>query len=73
MSQNNMQKTTLKILGMKCQSCAKIIKFGLEEEKGVASANVDFGSEKVFLEFDPTETSLPEIENKIKDLGYKTL
>ena len=67
-----MQKTTLKVLGMKCQSCAKIIKYGLEEERGINSVEVDFDSGKVSLDFNPAETSLPEIEIKIKDLGYKT-
>ena len=49
------QKTTLKILGMKCHSCAKIIKFGLEEEKGISSVDVDFDTQKANLEFDSEE------------------
>lgn len=68
-----MQKATFKISGMSCQSCAKIIQYGLEEEKGITSAEVDFKSEKVSLEYDSSEISLSEIENKIKDLGYKVI
>lgn len=67
------QKTILKVLGMKCHSCAKIIKYGLEEEVGIKSVEVDFKSEKAYLEFNPEETSPAEIENKIKDLGYKAV
>jgi len=68
-----MAKTAFKILGMKCRSCAKIIKYGLEEEAGINSADVDFDSAKAHLEFNPEETSPSEIENKIRDLGYKTI
>lgn len=68
-----MNKAILKILGMKCHSCAKIIKYGLEEENGIKNVDVDFASEKAYLEFNPEEISLPEIGNKIKDLGYKAV
>ncbi len=68
-----MAKTTFKVLGMKCHSCAKIIKYGLEEETGINSADVNFNSAKAYLEFNPEETSPSEIENKIKDLGYKAI
>lgn len=68
-----MKKEIFKILGMKCHSCAKIIKYGLEEVAGIKSADVDYDSQKAYLEFDPAETSPAEIENKIKDLGYKAI
>jgi len=68
-----MQKAIFKVLGMKCGSCAKVLKYGLEEAKGVNSADIDFKSAKAHLEFDPEEISPSEIENKIKDLGYKAV
>lgn len=66
-----MQKTTLKISGMSCKSCAKIIEYTLGDEKGVGSATVDFNLGQAFLEFDPEKTDILKIKNKIKDLGYK--
>lgn len=66
-----MAKIIFKVSGMKCHSCAKIIKYGLQEEAGINSADVDFNSAKAYLEFNPAETSPSVIENKIKDLGYK--
>lgn len=68
-----MEKKTFKVLGMKCHSCAKIIKYGLEEEAGINSASVDFDSAKAYLEFNPAETSPSEIEDKIRDMGYKAV
>lgn len=68
-----MEKAVFKISGMKCGSCAKLIKYGLEEEKGIKNVDVDFDSAKAFLEFDPLETNPSKIESKIKELGYKTI
>lgn len=68
-----MAKKTFKVSGMKCHSCSKIIKYGLEKEAGINSINVDFDSARAHLEFNPDEIDLLEIENKIKDLGYKVI
>lgn len=67
------EKTTLKILGMNCKSCAKVIKYGLEEETGLKNADVDFNSAKAYLEFDSVKINLLKIKNKIKELGYDAL
>ncbi len=37
-----MEKATFKISGMSCKSCAKIIELELADEKGIASAAVNF-------------------------------
>lgn len=68
-----MVQKTFKISGMNCGSCAKVIKYGLEEETGIKNVDVDFGSAKAYLEFNPEETDLSKIKNKIKDLGYKAI
>lgn len=68
-----MAKTIFKISGMKCHSCAKIIKLELEEERGINSVDVDFNSGKAFLEFDSKETDSLKIKNKIEKLGYKVI
>lgn len=66
-------KTTFKISGMNCGSCAKVIKYGLEEESGVKTVDVDFSSAKAYLEFDPEKTDKTKIREKIKNLGYKAI
>ncbi len=65
------QKKILKISGMDCASCAANIENALKKEKGVKSANVNFASEKLLLEFAPDETSLEKIQRTIKNLGYE--
>jgi len=66
-----MEKTILSISGMHCASCAAIIENALKKEKGVKSANVNFASEKLFLEFDGIEINVARIQKIIEKLGYK--
>jgi Cu+-exporting ATPase len=68
-----MEKITLKIKGMHCESCAKTIEKTLLKEKGIFSANVNFALEKAFIEYDPKEIGINEIKKVIKNAGYKVL
>lgn len=66
-----MEKTILKISGMHCASCAAIIENALKKEAGIKSANVNFASEKLYLEFDSIEISIARLQKIIEKLGYK--
>jgi Cu+-exporting ATPase len=68
---NDMEKTTLKISGMHCASCAALIETTLRKEGGIKTANVNFATEKLYLEFDPIEISIARIKKIIEGLGYK--
>ncbi len=65
-----MRKHTLKITGMDCASCAVNIERALQKTTGVASAAVNYASEKAQVEFDPEKISLDEVKVVVKDLGY---
>jgi len=64
------QKLIIKIKGMDCASCAAVIEHDLKKEKGVGSANVNFASEKAYLDIDDSKTSSDKIKKVITDLGY---
>jgi len=66
-----MEKKILKISGMHCASCASNIENALRKEKGIKTANVNFASEKLYLEFDSVEINIPKIQKIIEELGYK--
>jgi len=66
-----MKKATIKIIGMDCASCAAVIEHGLKKEKGVSSANVNFATEKAYVEYNPAETSVEKVKKTVKDLGYE--
>jgi len=66
-----MEKTILEISGMHCASCSAIIENALKKEEGIKSINVNFATEKAYLEFDSVEISVARIEKIIEKLGYK--
>ena len=66
-----MEKTILNISGMHCASCAANIENDLKKEEGIKSVNVNFATEKAYLEFDPIEISIARIQKIIERLGYK--
>ena len=66
-------KTILNISGMHCASCAATIENSLKKEAGIKSANVNFASEKLYLEFDSIEISIARIQKIIEKLGYKAV
>jgi len=68
-----MEKLILKIQGMHCASCAATIENKLRKENGIKSVNVNFATEKAYLEIDPMATSIGRIQKIIQDLGYQGL
>jgi Cu+-exporting ATPase len=67
------KQTTLQITGMTCSACAIRIEKGLSKMEGVSRANVNLALEQATVGFDPKVAGLPEIEEKIRALGYDTV
>ena len=66
-------KTTIKIMGMHCASCANTIEKALKKSKGIVDANVNFAAEKATVEFDENKINQEEIEKIIEKTGYKVI
>ncbi|MFA4942299.1 MAG: heavy metal translocating P-type ATPase [Patescibacteria group bacterium] len=67
---DNIKKIVLPVSGMHCASCALLIEKTLGASAGVKTINVNLANEKVALEFDESQTSIAELNKKIKPLGY---
>ena len=67
---NNMQTNVFKVKGMHCASCSSIIEKTLKKIDGVQSAEVNYGTEKAKVSFDPLKTSLQDLSKNIEPLGY---
>lgn len=67
------QQTTLQIAGMTCAACANRIEKGLRKLEGVSDANVNFALEKASVTYNPSQTNIPAMEQKIEALGYSTV
>lgn len=69
-SNKKLERLDLPITGMSCAACAARIEKGLGSVEGVSQANVNFAAEKATVFFDPHQTDLPHLIDKVKDLGY---
>ncbi len=66
-----MAKETITIRGMSCAACVRRVELGLSQMQGVKNASVNFAAEKATIEYDPELIHPPELEAKIRDLGYE--
>ncbi|KJE27537.1 copper-translocating P-type ATPase [Geobacillus kaustophilus] len=65
------EKVTLDIEGMTCAACATRIEKGLHRMEGVTSATVNLATNSAVVEYKEGVTSVEDILEKIKKLGYK--
>ncbi len=61
---------TLPVSGMHCASCASVIKRQLQKMTGVEACEVNNGTEKARVSFDPLKTSISKMNQEIGKLGY---
>src|SRR5579863_4235034 len=57
--------------GMTCASCAMRIEKGLKKVPGVRDANVNLATEKATVIFDPVQTGIEQMVQKVDAVGYK--
>lgn len=65
-----MNKETVKISGMTCAACAQRVQNAVGKLEGVASANVNFATEKLTVEFDAEKASISSIKEAVEHAGY---
>lgn len=65
-----MEKITIPLNGMHCASCALTIEKAIGRVEGVSSCEVNYGTEKAKIEYDPAIVKLSGLEEKIKPFGY---
>ncbi|MEI7616703.1 MAG: cation transporter, partial [Actinomycetota bacterium] len=66
-----MEKLTVPIKGMHCASCALVIEKTLSKTEGIKEARVNYGTEKVTVEYDKDKVSLEKMSYLIKPFGYE--
>lgn len=65
-----METKTYRVKGMHCASCSAIIEKTFKKVPGVVSAEVNYGTEKAKVSFDPSKTNPHDLSKKIEPLGY---
>lgn len=67
------KEVTVPIQGMTCAACAVRIEKVVGKMEGVASASVNFATEKATVKYDPSKVRISEIKQSIVKAGYKAL
>jgi len=65
-----MHTETYRVKGMHCASCSSVIEKTFKKVDGVHSAEVNYGTEKAKISFDPSKTSPHDLSKHIEPLGY---
>ncbi len=65
-----MKKETLKITGMTCASCSARIEKVVGKMEGVSEVAVNLATEKATISYDPSQTDITLIKEKISKTGY---
>jgi copper chaperone CopZ len=65
------EKALFRRVGMYCATCKPIIENWLKGEKGVKAISIDFTTDSIVVEFDPSLVTRQEIKDKLDKSGYK--
>ena len=69
----SLKETTLTLKGMSCASCASSIQKAVQRVDGVQSAQVNFATEQMSVDYDERRVGLETIQAAIADAGYKAM
>jgi copper chaperone len=64
-----MEKAYFKVIGMYCISCKSLIEKQLKDESGVRRIDVDYMTDSVVVEFDPSIITKEEIKDRLEKSG----
>ena len=64
------EKAFFKVVGMYCTSCKPIVEKQLKDEQAVTKIDIDYMTDSVIVEFDPSLISKQEIKDRLEKSGY---
>jgi Cu+-exporting ATPase len=65
------EKAFFKVVGMYCTSCKPIVEKQLKNEQAVKKIDIDYMTDSVIVQFDPSLISKEEIKDRLEKSGYK--
>jgi copper chaperone CopZ len=72
-SRHGIERLKLRIVGLDCVSCSRIINRALEGVKGVSKVGVSFMMDLVLVDYEPGQISKEEIISIVKKTGYNAI
>jgi len=67
------ERRILHVTGMDCADCAVKLQGALRKERGVRSADVNFGAATLAVAIDPAQTAISDVFRAVRRLGYDTV
>ncbi len=67
------KKEKLKIKGMTCASCVRVIENSVKKIEGIKEIYVNLGTETALLEYDPDKVKIEDVIKTIEDIGYSVI
>ena len=65
------EKAFFKVVGMYCTSCKPIVEKQLKNEQAVKKIDIDYMTDSVIVEFDPSLITKQAIKERLEKSGYK--
>ena len=65
------EKAFFKVVGMYCTSCKPIVEKQLKNEQAIKKIDIDYMTDSVIVEFDPSSITKQEIKYRLEKSGYK--
>lgn len=66
-----MQTVDFNVPSISCSSCSNKIQENIKELKGVGDVSINFKSQNIKVEYNPSEVDPQEIKNHISQMGYE--
>jgi copper chaperone len=65
------EKINFRVVGMYCTTCKPIVEKQLKNNNGIKKIDINYMTDSVVIEFDPTLTNIKEIKESLENSGYK--
>lgn len=67
------ERLKLRIVGLDCVTCSRVIHRALEDTKGVRNVGVSYMLDLVLVDYDPNVLTKQEIMDLVKKTGYDVI
>lgn len=67
------ERLKLRIVGLDCVGCSRVIDRALDGVKGVSKVGVSYMMDLVFVDYEPSLVSKEDIINTVKKAGYDAI
>ncbi len=64
------ERALFKVVGMYCTSCKTIVQKQLKDEKGVTKIDINYMTDSVIVNFNPSLITNEQIKNRLEKSGY---